>query len=103
MTPDWKERFLTVVRRRHYSYRTEQSYGVWIERFAREAKTARLEELGEPEIKGFLDAMAIISKTGRHIPHAKGAKGAKWVSSRSSILHPLPSILPKAPIWLVPD
>jgi integron integrase len=55
----WKDGFLTVIRRRHYSYRTEQSYLVWIERFARQARTAKIEELGEPEIKAFLDAMAL--------------------------------------------
>ena len=30
----WKKDFLTVIRRRHYSYRTEQSYLVWLQRFA---------------------------------------------------------------------
>jgi len=32
--PEWKVAFLTVLRRRKYSYRTEESYLVWIERFA---------------------------------------------------------------------
>ena len=58
-TANWKEAFLTVIRRRHYSYRTEQSYLVWIERFARQARSGKLEELGEAEIKAFLDAMAL--------------------------------------------
>jgi hypothetical protein len=35
------------VRRRQYSYRTEQSYLVWIERFARQAKTESLTSRGE--------------------------------------------------------
>jgi len=57
--PEWKSRFLTVARRRHYSYRTEQSYLVWIERFARHLNGRGLEEAGETEIKAFLDSMAL--------------------------------------------
>ncbi len=55
----WKEKFLTVVRRRHYSYRTEQSYLVWIERFARHVNSPALEGLGGSEIESFLNAMAL--------------------------------------------
>jgi len=57
--PDWKRAFLTVVRRRHYSYRTEQSYLVWIERFARHVRRGDLEALGEEEIAAFLDLLAL--------------------------------------------
>lgn len=57
--PAWKEAFLTVVRRRHYSYRTEQSYLVWIERYARSVVKANLEDQGEEQIKGFLDRLAL--------------------------------------------
>jgi integron integrase len=57
--PSWKVAFLTTVRRRHYSYRTEQSYLVWIERFARHGKREDLEKLGEAEIAAFLDALAL--------------------------------------------
>ena len=57
-TPAWKRAFLTVVRRRHYSYRTEQSYLVWLERFARHVKSEALEERGAEDIAAFLDALA---------------------------------------------
>lgn len=57
--PEWKKAFLTVIRRRHYSYRTEQSYLVWIDRFARGMAGRKIEELGEAEIKRFLDSMAL--------------------------------------------
>jgi integron integrase len=57
--PGWKAAFLTVVRRRHYSYRTEQSYLVWMERFARHVGGARLEDQGAEQIKGFLDKLAL--------------------------------------------
>jgi integron integrase len=55
----WKEAFLTVVRRRHYSFRTEQSYLVWIERFARCHKATKLQDLGTEQVKAFLDQMAL--------------------------------------------
>ncbi len=58
-TPAWKSAFLTVVRRRHYSYRTEQSYLVWLERFARHVKSEALEERGAEDIAAFLDALAL--------------------------------------------
>lgn len=58
-TPAWKNSFLTVVRRRHYSYRTEQSYLVWLERFARHVKSDALEERGAEDIGAFLDALAL--------------------------------------------
>jgi integron integrase len=57
--PAWKVAFLTVVRRRHYSFSTEQSYLVWIERFARHVKIEALETLGEQQIAQFLDALAL--------------------------------------------
>lgn len=57
--PDWKRRFLTTLRRRRYSYRTEQSYLVWIERFARQTGRRDLEGLGEAEIAAFLDELAL--------------------------------------------
>ena len=57
--PAWKVAFLTVVRRRHYSYRTELSYLVWLERFARHVKIEALETLGEEQIAQFLDALAL--------------------------------------------
>jgi integron integrase len=57
--PAWKVAFLTTLRRRHYSYRTEQSYLVWIERFARFFKRDDLENMGSEQIRSFLDALAL--------------------------------------------
>jgi integron integrase len=54
----WKQRFIRVIRRRHYSYRTEQTYEGWIERFARFLKTDALEAQGSAEVASFLDALA---------------------------------------------
>jgi len=56
---DWKSAFLTVVRRRNYSYRTEQSYLVWIQQFAKHVGTSNLAELGAEQIKAFLDGLAL--------------------------------------------
>lgn len=51
--------FLTVVRRRRYSIRTEQSYLFWIERFARHLGTNELQLKGSAEIRAFLDGLAL--------------------------------------------
>jgi integron integrase len=48
-----------VVRRRHYSYRTEQSYLVWLERFARFCRSEDLSVRGDKDIKAFLDELAL--------------------------------------------
>jgi len=57
--PAWKTAFLTVVRRRYYSYRTEQSYLVWLQRFARFCKSDDLGQRGPEDIKAFLDDLAL--------------------------------------------
>ena len=57
--PGWKTAFLTTVRRRHYSYRTERSYLVWLERFARFCRSDQLADRGGEDIKAFLDALAL--------------------------------------------
>ena len=56
-TAAWRSAFLTVVRRRHYSYRTEQSYLVWLERFARHVKSEALEERGAEDIRTVQDLL----------------------------------------------
>jgi integron integrase len=62
--PAWKLAFLTTVRVRHYAYRTEQSYLVWLERFARFCQSDRLADRGTPEIKAFLEALALDQQLG---------------------------------------
>jgi integrase len=57
--PEWKVAFLTTLRRRKYSYRTEQSYLVWVERFAAHLGTNDLRSQGEAEITAFLDSLAL--------------------------------------------
>ena len=60
--PAWKRAFLTVVRRRHYSYRTEQSYLVWLQRFARFCRSDDLQLRGPEDIKAFLDDLALAQR-----------------------------------------
>jgi hypothetical protein len=48
-----------VVRRRHYSYRTEQSYLVWLERFARFCRGEDLQTRGPEDVKAILDDLAL--------------------------------------------
>jgi hypothetical protein len=57
--PEWKVAFLTAVRRRRYSYRTEESYLVWLERFARYLGTDDLRAQGEAQIQDFLNSLAL--------------------------------------------
>jgi hypothetical protein len=44
---------------RRYSYRTEESYGVWIEQFGRFVGTDDLRSRGEADIAAFLDHLAL--------------------------------------------
>ena len=48
-----------VLRTKHYSYRTEQSYLGWIERFIRFHGLRHLRELGAAEVKRFLTDLAV--------------------------------------------
>lgn len=47
-----------AVRRRHYSYRTEQAYIHWIRRFIYFNGVRHPRELGEPEVTAFLNHLA---------------------------------------------
>jgi len=51
--------FLTTLRRRKYSYRTEESYLVWIEQFGRFLGTEDLRAQSEQQIASFLDSLAL--------------------------------------------
>ncbi len=57
--PEWKLQYLKTVRRRHYSDRTEQSYLVWLERFARHVGSDALEERTEADLSEFLDSLSM--------------------------------------------
>ncbi|HIG28483.1 MAG TPA: hypothetical protein EYQ50_12065 [Verrucomicrobiales bacterium] len=65
---DWRRDLIQVIRRRHYSIRTGKSYCGWVRRFERHFKAVNLSELGEPQIKEFLDHLAVNerSSVSRH-------------------------------------
>lgn len=48
-----------VIRRKHYSYRTEQSYLHWMRRFIRFHGRRHPRAMGEPEIAAFLSHLAV--------------------------------------------
>lgn len=52
-------RFTTEIRRRGYSYRTEQSYEQWLGRFILFCRNASPEEVGGTEVKAFLDYLVV--------------------------------------------
>ena len=54
--------FQDVLRRRHYSHRTERAYVGWIRRFARFHQGSRLEELGTGEVIAFLTDLAVTQR-----------------------------------------
>lgn len=47
----------TAIRRRHYSYRTEQAYVHWIKRFIHFHGLRHPRDLGEPEVTAFLNSL----------------------------------------------
>ena len=109
MAGDWKTPFLTVVRRRRYSYRTEQSYGFWIGRFARHVKTSKLENLGEEQIKAFLDQLALNERLSAS--SQRQALNALVFLYREVFGKELgdfsdfrrAQVRPHAPVWLTPE
>ena len=48
-----------ALRRRHYSYRTEESYVHWIKRFILFYRKRHPADMGKPEIEQFLTALAV--------------------------------------------
>ena len=106
--PAWKTAFLTVVRRRHYSYRTEQSYLVWLERFARFCRTDDLAGRGPEDVKKFLDALALdqrLSASSQRqalnavvfVREVFGKEMGDFSDYRRAKTHP------HSPAWLTPD
>lgn len=57
---EWERRLIRELRSRHYSWRTEQTYRLWAERFVRWLETGgrRWDQAAEVEIRGFLSELA---------------------------------------------
>ena len=56
---DWDEKMRREMRVRHYSIRTEQTYLQWVRRFRQFTATVSPGELGEVEVRRFLEDLAI--------------------------------------------
>ena len=61
-SPRLFERVRQVIRRKHYSYRTEQSYWHWMKRYIHFHNKRHPNEMGEPEIAAFLTHLAVERK-----------------------------------------
>jgi len=53
------DKMRTEIRRRNYSYRTEQAYTTWIVRFVKFHNTRHPKEMGEDEIVEYLNYLAV--------------------------------------------
>ena len=56
---DWRAEAIRVIRVRKYSYSTEQSYLDWLSRFAQFVRPRDPVQCGEPEVRAFLDQLAV--------------------------------------------
>ena len=57
--PEWKQRLIREIRRRGYSWRTEESYRRWLERLCRHAGSDSPDSLGANEVRAFLEALVV--------------------------------------------
>jgi len=60
--PPWEQLLVTVIRRRHLQWRTEQTYRGWAHRFAAWLGERPVAEAGTDDIRGFLDHLAVDRK-----------------------------------------
>jgi site-specific recombinase XerD len=60
--PPWERLLVTVIRRRHLQWRTEQTYRGWAHRFAFWLRERPIEEAGADDIRSFLDHLAVDRK-----------------------------------------
>ena len=57
-------RLRAVMRTKHYSLRTEESYSQWVRRFSEFHNSRPLSELGAPEVREFLEYLAMKRNVG---------------------------------------
>jgi len=57
--PDWKRRLIGEIRRRGYSWRTEETYLQWVERLCRHAGSETPDSLDEDAVRTFLEALVV--------------------------------------------
>ena len=59
---DWREQMIRVLRVRKYSYRTEQTYLEWMQRFARFVGERSPSDCGVEEVKAYLNDLAVLGR-----------------------------------------
>lgn len=60
--PKLLDQVRNVLRRRHYSYKTEKSYIHWIKHFVAFHQMKSPREMGAPEVEAFLTHLAVVQK-----------------------------------------
>lgn len=79
-----------AIRRRHYSYRTEQAYVHWIKRFIHFHGLRHPRDLGEPEVTAFLNSLVA----------GRGLAAATQNQALSSLLFLYKEVLERPLDWL---
>jgi len=88
--PRLLDRVRTAIRRRHYSYRTEQAYVHWIKRFIHFHGLRHPRDLGEPEVTAFLNSLVA----------GRGLAAATQNQALSSLLFLYKEVLERPLDWL---
>jgi len=88
--PRLLDRVRSAIRRRHYSYRTEQAYIHWIKRFIFFHGVRHPREMGEAEVTAFLNSLVV----------QRGMAAATQNQALSSILFLYKEVLGKPLAWL---
>jgi len=58
-----------LIRRKHYSIRTEQAYVLWIKRYILFHNKRHPRDMGKPEIEAFLTHLAVALKVASSTQH----------------------------------
>ena len=72
------DRVRAVLRVRHYSLRTEQTYLSWMTRFVKYHQGRHPDAMGAPEVVAFLTHLAV---DGRSVPQLSARLRARWCFS----------------------
>ncbi len=94
--PKLLDQVRTVLRRQHYSIRTEETYTQWISRFIRFHKMRHPQEMDTPEIEAFLTTWPSMNGSPL-LPKIRLLVPSSSYTRTSSINPPLPQLTPCAP------
>ncbi len=103
-SPKLLDRVRETLRRKHYSYRTEQAYVRWIKRFILFHNKRHPKGMGIPEIEAFLTHLAVHEQVAASTQNQALPEQGRWgarVQRRIRLCSPAPLLLgPSAP-WLL--